>query len=113
MIKNYSLYLFFTRNLLTILLASSGILFSQPIVQTFTYTGALQTFTVPSCVSNISITVRGAQGGANTASTIAGGLGGQATGVLPVSVNDVLYIYVGGINGYNGGGSAGSSPCTG
>ena len=36
---------------------------AQLTTQTFTYTGSLQTFTVPACVSTITIEARGAQGG--------------------------------------------------
>src|SRR4051812_14240105 len=82
----------------------SKITFSQTIVQTFTFTGNVQTFTVPSCVSSITIDAKGSQGGSNSAN-IAGGLGGSAFGVLPVSSGNVLYIYVGGTNGFNGGGT--------
>ena len=46
----------------------------------------------------------GAQGG-NAAIGGAGGLGGSATGTLAVTPGQVLNIYVGGQNGYNGGGT--------
>ncbi len=47
--------------LLFISLFNNG--FSQPQTVTFTYTGAAQTWTVPPCVYNISVSVKGAQGG--------------------------------------------------
>src|SRR3954464_13387409 len=80
-------------------------------IQNFTYTGALQTFTVPLCVSSISIIVNGAQGG-NSALT--GGLGGKVTGVLTVTSGQVLNIYIGSqptgtLGGFNGGGNGGVS----
>ena len=78
---------------------------------TYTYTGFPQTFTVPACVSTISLTAKGARGGSNTQGVL-GGFGGTAFGVLSVNPGDVLNIYVGGSNGYNGGGLAGFSPCT-
>src|SRR6218665_2315498 len=68
---------------------------------TFNYTGAAQNFTVPICVSTISIEVMGAQGGDSEDACgpgpwdIDGGLGGSATGVLNVTAGQVLSIYVG------------------
>jgi hypothetical protein len=83
--------------------------------QTFTFTGSMTSFTVPSCVTTISVEVSGAQGGTNANSAVAGGLGGTASGVLNVNAGDVLNIFVGGSNGFNGGGAAGLSggttPC--
>lgn len=78
---------------------------------TYNFTGSVQTFTVPSCVSSITVDVRGAQGGTNANNAVIGGLGGTANGVLSVTPGDILNIYVGGTNGYNGGGSPGTSPC--
>src|SRR5688572_23604388 len=72
--------------------------------QTFSFTGTIQSFTVPPCVSVISVQARGAQGGPN-AQGVLGGLGGLATGVMTVTSGQVLTIFVGGMNGYNGGGS--------
>jgi hypothetical protein len=93
----------------------------------FAYTGAVQSFTVPASVYQITITARGAQGGNGVihqpAIAIlypAGGLGGSATGTFTVTPGQVLYIYVGGkpttptdnvttgatiAGGYNGGGN--------
>ena len=68
--------------------------------QTFNYTGSQQMFTVPCGVPWVSIAVFGAQGGNSY-----GGLGGSATGTLAVSIGTVLYVFVGGQNGYNGGGT--------
>lgn len=78
---------------------------------TYNYTGSLQTFTVPSGVSSVNIRVWGAQGASNQGG-ILGGKGGYATGNLAVTPGDVLNIYVGGTNGYNGGGARGTTPCT-
>ena len=60
-----------------------------PGSQTFNYTGAQQTFTVPSGVSTITIKAWGAQGG-NVTSYKAqdGGKGGYATGNLSVSAGN-------------------------
>ena len=84
---------------------------AQITTQTFSYTGSVQSFTVPSCVFNLTLNVSGARGGSN-AGGVFGGLGGSASGVLSVIPGDVVYIYVGSSNGYNGGGLAGFSTCT-
>src|SRR3972149_5123328 len=90
----------------------SGFIFAQAqTTQTFNYTGSQQTFTVPPCVTSLTIDVKGAQGGNN--GTASGGLGGRVQATMTVTPGDVLNIYVGGagINsfnsptgGYNGGG---------
>lgn len=65
----------------------------------FSYTGAMQTYTVPAGVTAIRIEVWGAQGqGGN------GGQGGYCRGDLAVTPGQVYNIYVGGQAGYNGGG---------
>ncbi|NOQ73164.1 MAG: T9SS type B sorting domain-containing protein [Crocinitomix sp.] len=85
--------------------------------ETFTYTGAVQTYTVPAGVTLIEIEAWGAQGG--SAFTIydefaPGGLGGYAKGDLVVIPGQILNVYVGGgggahgAGGFNGGGQAGS-----
>lgn len=88
------------------------------VVETFTFTGSMQTFTVPACVSQVTITAHGAQGSNGYASTSPagiGGLGAIVTGTYPVSSGDVLNIFVGGAGtlttgGFNGGGvNAGNS----
>lgn len=66
---------------------------SQVTVQTFSYTGSIQTFTVPSCVTSISMAVRGAQGG--FAGTGTGGLGALMTGVFTVTPGQIIKILVG------------------
>ena len=91
--------------------------------QTFSYTGAEQTFTVPSGVSTITIKAWGSRGGNVTSyRPVEGGKGAYAKGDLNVNQGDVLYVYVGGrgedrlgnhpysscalVNGgFNGGGS--------
>jgi hypothetical protein len=89
--------------------------------QTFNYTGSVQTFIIPSCVTSITFDVIAASGGDGapgcTSSQIAtGGLGGRVQGTMPVNGGDTLYIYVGGAGaddnntsaagGFNGGGNA-------
>lgn len=77
--------------------------------QTLTFTGGMQTFTVPSGVFSINVDARGAAGGTATSGT--GGLGGRVQATLAVTPGQVLNIFVGGTTtsttgGYNGGGSA-------
>jgi hypothetical protein len=76
---------------------------------TFSFTGAVQTFIVPSCTYSISMQVKGAQGGANWVNNI--NFGGSVTADVPVTPGETLYVYVGGqpstgtLGGYNGGGA--------
>lgn len=76
--------------------ASSG-------TQTFTYTGSLQTFTVPAGVTSVNIDAYGAEGVMMNGFTA--GKGGRAKGDLAVTPGQVLNIYVGGQSSWNGGGS--------
>jgi hypothetical protein len=90
---------------------------AQVVTQTLSYTGSLQTFTVPSCVSSISITAYGAEGalgGGAPSGALGGsaGLGGMVQGTYTVAAGTVFNVYVGGvasgtIGGFNGGGNAG------
>ena len=77
------------------------------------YTGAAQYFTVPQGVSQATVTLYGAQGGA--AGTEPGGLGAEVTAVLPVSAGTVFQVNVGqgggsndGASSFNGGGPGGA-----
>jgi hypothetical protein len=92
----------------------------DPGSATFNYTGAVQTFTVPACVTQLGITAFGAEGGASPALNAVGGLGGKATGNLTVAAGQTLYVYVGkrgtnsngdntGVPGVFGGGGAGGT----
>ena len=67
---------------------------------TFTYTGAQQTFTVPTGVTLVTIECWGASGGDGFT---AGGKGGYAKGVKTVTAGGTLYVNVGG-QGSSGGG---------
>ncbi len=106
--------------------SGSGTMGSTPITTvtvtckgsvTFAYTGAAQTFTVPGGVTQVTLAAWGAQGNSN-AQSVAGGLGGYATGTLTVTSGQVLNVYVGGggtagtAAGFNGGGSAAVHPCS-
>ena len=93
--------------LLTLLFLGSlfNSLYSQTI--NFTYTGSVQTWIVPPCVTSINVVVAGAKGGGNT-----GGNGARITSTLSVTPGQTLNIYVGGMGtcgnnsgGWNGGGT--------
>lgn len=87
--------------------------------QTFNYTGTVETYTVPPCVTSITVVAAGAKGGGNS-----GGAGAKVTSTISVTPGQVLEIRVGGVGacpgaGYNGGGagknanSAANSSCGG
>ncbi|MEI6019866.1 MAG: glycine-rich protein, partial [Bacteroidota bacterium] len=73
-------------------------------VTTFSYTGLVQTFTVPPCVATITVDLSGAQGATAPTYNSVGGLGGRIVAVIPVTAGQVYSVYVGGQN-FNGGGS--------
>ncbi|MFD5617035.1 Ig-like domain-containing protein [Streptomyces yangpuensis] len=93
------------------------------VVCTFDYTGAAQTFTVPSGVTQLSVDARGASGGAAAGNDNPGGVGGagaEVAGTLTVVSGQTLQVNVGGAGGvgtdsapgaggFNGGGTGGSS----
>lgn len=79
---------------------------------TFNYTGSAQTWTVPPCVTSITVTVAGAEGGGTT-----GGNGAIVTGTLTVTPGQTLQINVGGSGncpqaGWNGGGNGQNASTT-
>ena len=67
--------------------------------ETFTFTGAVQSFTVPDNVDELTITANGAPGGGATR-----GLGGRVTATVPVTPGADLDVYVGGKGNASGGG---------
>ncbi len=87
---------------------------------TWAYSGGVQTWTVPNCITQVTVTLAGAQGGTggetSNTSQDQGGNSGSVSGVLPVVGGSTLNIYVGGkgangtsgggggVGGYNGGG---------
>lgn len=81
----------------------------------FTYVGTTsQTWTVPACVTSITIDARGAQGGGNPG--YSGGLGARMVGTFSVTPGQVITLYVGGMgspgttaSGFTGGGGGGGS----
>ena len=77
------------------------------ITVTYNYTGTAQSWTVPPCVTSITITAAGADGGGAS-----GGNGAVLSGTLAVTPGQVFQINVGGSGGtgassggYNGGGT--------
>ncbi|MFI8454446.1 glycine-rich protein [Kitasatospora sp. NPDC085464] len=89
---------------------------------TFAFTGAEQTFSVPSGVTQVDVTAIGAAGGKEGVNNTPGGRGAQVSGTLTgLSAGQTLYVEVGGtptldtsacyvfspcIGGFNGGGTA-------
>src|SRR6218665_1215922 len=81
---------------------AGGLSAQAPQSQTFYFTGSMQTFVVPNCAGNVTITAYGAEGVG--ADGFAPGTGGIARGVLAVTPGQSLNLFIGGQNGYNGGG---------
>ena len=80
---------------------------SQTII--FTYTGEVETYVVPSCVSQLNVVIKGGQGGG-----INSGGGATVSGILDVVEGQVIEIRVGNSGGcpdggYNGGGDGGTA----
>ncbi len=105
---------------LLVCLATSSI---AQTITTFNYTGGVQTYTVPACVTSLFVDVQGAPGGMGSYSSYPqpGGRGGRVQCNIAVTPGQVLNIYVGGTGdnrhntssgsgtslpgGYNGGGN--------
>lgn len=100
--KNYLKHITYTALALTAFISGTKAQTST----TFSYTGSMQTFTVPACVTSITVDAIGSKGGDNVSSNPndPGGAGGRVTCVYPVTTGQVLNIFVGGIP-YNGGGA--------
>jgi hypothetical protein len=89
----------------------------------FSYTGSVQTWTVPATVTEITVTLKGAGGGQGSYyGSLMGtpGIGGSAVAIVPVTPGQVINIYVGqkgsnsgyysaGIGGWNGGANGGGA----
>jgi hypothetical protein len=61
----------------------------------YSYTGTVQTYTVPAGVTQVGFDVIGAVGGRNQQNYSRGGYGGRVSGNLNVTPGQVLYLYVG------------------
>jgi hypothetical protein len=66
--------------------------------QTFSYTGAIQQFTVPNRVTAIQVNAVGAKGGTGGGGQL-GGAGANITSTINVTPGQILYIVVGGFPG--------------
>jgi len=80
---------------------------TTPGSQSFNFTGAQQTWTVPAGVTSITVDAQGAQGGTSSYGT--GGNGGRVQATISVSPGQTVYVNVGGqgsmsVGGWNGGG---------
>ena len=81
---------------------------TNPVSQTFSYTGSAQSFTVPYGITSLFIDAAGARGGTTSINYGFGGLGGRVQTNLTVVPYQVLNVYVGGqggslSSGWNGG----------
>jgi hypothetical protein len=76
---------------------------AAPQSQTFAFTGAPDTFTVPANVCQITVDAFGAQGGDAGSPPGLGAPGGRATATLPVTPGETLQVNVGGKGGKNAG----------
>jgi hypothetical protein len=76
----------------------------------FSYTGAAQSFTVPAGIDAVVIAAAGAAGSASKCGAGYGapGLGASVSAAIAVTASELISIYVGGTNGFNGGGAGGS-----
>jgi hypothetical protein len=75
----------------------------------FSYTGGAQAWTVPECITQLTVDAFGAEGGDSKTGTSQGGKGGRVQAVLPVTPGKPLHFFIGGTpvlqtGGYNGGG---------
>lgn len=71
---------------------------------TFSYTGAVQTWTVPNGITSITVDAYGSAGERVNASKGYTSKGGRVQAVMNVTPGQVLSIYVGGKENFNGGG---------
>jgi hypothetical protein len=102
------------KNLFTSILVFLFLTFPVFSQITYNYTGSMQTYVVPPCITSVTIEVYGGEG-ANSQDRLTtnatGGRGAYATGTLTVTGGQTLYIYVGGqgntngTGGFNGGGT--------
>ena len=100
----------------TLYIMPCAFLFAQ--TTTFNYTGAAQTYTVPTCTYFIIVDVKGAEGATASTGSSIGGNGGRVQANIPVTPGEILYIYVGekafsDTGGWNGGGNGGTTGAAG
>lgn len=94
----------------TITAGASPVAATTTVTETFGYTGTTQTFTVPSGVTSITVTLQGGQGGrggVDFPTPNFGGYQGVVTGTIEVTPGQIITVAVGGGGGQgSGGGSA-------
>ena len=90
-------------------LFSPSISEAQVVTQTLSFTGGVQSFTVPACVGTLSVDLRGARGGFGWSAIHRPGYGGRVTGVFTVTPGQVLNVYVGGVGGNGSTGAGGAA----
>jgi gliding motility-associated-like protein len=99
---------FVTKLLLCILsIAAFSSNIQAQTVTNFSYTGAVQTYTVPAGVTQLQVKLYGASGGDAIYGTATGGKGAFVQATINVTPGSTLNVYVGGQTGYNGGGAGG------
>ena len=93
---------------------------TRSTISTFSYTGAIQTFTVPSGVTTLTVTLSGGGGGSGNNQNTNGGSGALVSGTITVTPGQVLTVIVGqggmsnrgsatgGSASFGGGGAGGS-----
>lgn len=97
---------------------------ATPTVDSFSYTGSVQTWTAPASVSQVTVVAKGGSGGGGKtfigAAAGTGGDGDEVTATVAVVPGKIYNVYVGGqgqtatgtsatTGGWNGGGNGGSS----
>ena len=93
------------------IMPTSGTADHFPNHKSFYYTGARQSFKVPTGVTRIDIVARGGAGAGIESYNNSSGRGGRVHAVIPVASGEMLYVFVGGAGlvengGFNGGGNA-------
>ena len=76
--------------------------------QSFAAIGRQQSFVVPAGVTSLFVDMRGAQGAGGVQTPCYGGKGAQVQGTIAVTPGETIDVYVGGQNGFNGGGNPGT-----
>lgn len=78
----------------------------------FTFTGTVQNWTVPAKLKEVNVTLVGAAGKGTIypgGTPVAGGNGAGFTTPMAVTGNTTIYVFVGGTDGWDGGGAGGNS----
>ena len=97
-----------------LLLSIAPFLNAETYTDTYNYTGSSQKWVVPAGVHSVNFEIAGARGqnsgeaGYNGGYPSAGGKGGSVSGDLQVTPGETLYINIGGMSGWNGGGNGGA-----